>query len=473
MSEGGSPDKIGQRDVHAVLLHFYALFRLAKFYASNNAVVQSQMTEFLSLIEPFLAKAEEVEIGVQQRSIYVNRTLIKFDFSNYHISKSLLARFNALELGEITFRAGITLDELSRFITFLSQRNAQPEKNFEKLSADFTALDCPHVLVERATYAANPPGKSAARMYFLGITHLQEVFAEKQPVLNYNLTKRWVQSMTIHLSLDESFLIGLTNIKNINEYTLNHSVNVCVLALALGRRLGLSRHELTELGVGALFHDLGKLDIPNDILDKPGALDSRERTIIETHSQRGAERLVSLAIRHGIPSAAIQIALEHHEKHDMSGYPLFARKKSVGLYGKIVKVIDYFDALTTKRGYRIKAFTPEEALKMMAEKSGVEFDPVILKAFIQMVGAYPIGSPVFLSTGEMGIVVEANEDPAYPKRPLVKLITDIDGNFLDGPVVNLVETDPETGHYARTIINTLDPEKYGIDVGKYFLALAV
>jgi putative nucleotidyltransferase with HDIG domain len=473
MSDGGGQEKVGRREAHAVLLHFYALVKLAKFYSSNNAVVQSQIDEFLSALEKFLTRDEEVEIGILQTSIYVNRVLIKFDFSNYHIFKALLALFGAHELGGITFRAGITPAEAGRFVAFLNQHDIRAEKRFERFSAAFAAVGCSHIVVDKAAGVVAPPAKTAAQMYFLGITHLQDVFAEKQPIVNYNLTRRWVQSMTIYLTLDESFLIGLTNIKNINEYTLNHSVNVCVLALALGRRLGLTRHELTELGVGALFHDLGKLDIPNEILDKPGALDSRERTIIETHSQRGAERLVSLAIRHGIPSAAIQIALEHHEKHDMSGYPLFAKKKSIGLYGKIVKVIDYFDALTTQRGYRKKAFTPEAALKLMTEKSGVEFDPVILKAFVQMVGSYPIGSLVFLSTGEMGIVFEPGEDLAFPERPQVKLITDIDGNRTDGPVVNLVETDPQTGRYARTIINTLDPEKYGIDIGKYFLARAV
>jgi len=473
MSDGEIKGKIGQAQAHEVLLNVHALLKLTKFYSSNNAVVQDQLAHFMAIAEPHFQREGEIEIGIHQMSIFVNQTRVKFDFSNYHILKALHAQFNAHGLGSITFREGLTAQEMSSFVVLLSKHEAKGIDSFEPLRKDFAGLPFPHISIEKTKEPVSMSGRTAARMYYIGINHLKGIFAEKRPIIHFNLTKRWVQSMIVHLSLEESYLVGLTTIKNFDDYTLNHSVNVCVLALALGRRLGLNRHELSELGAGALFHDLGKLDIPNEILDKPGALSADERAIMETHSHRGAERLVDLAIHHGIPSAAIQIALEHHEKHDLSGYPLFVKKGTIGLYSKIVKVVDYFDALTTKRNYRKKTFSSEEALKIMSEKSGIEFDPVILKAFSQMVGAYPIGSLVFLSTGEMGIVFEANEDPAFSFRPKVKLITDLDGNMIDGPVADMVETDPQTGKYARTIINTLDPEKYGIDVTQYFLAQAV
>ncbi len=473
MSDGEVKGKIGQTQAHEVLLHIHALLKLAKFYSINNAVVQDQLAEFMACTGPHFGREAQIEIGIHQMSIFVNQTRVKFDFSNYHILKALLEQFNSRGLGAVVFREGLTLEEMGAFVVFMSQQEAKGPDGFEPMSREFAALRLPHIAIEKTKAPVSTSGRTAARMYYIGINHLKGVFAEKRPIIHFNLTKRWVQSMIVHLSLEESYLVGLTTIKNYDDYTLNHSVNVCVLALALGRRLGLNRHELSELGAGALFHDLGKLDIPSEILDKPGALSLEERAIMETHAHRGAERLVDLAIHHGIPSAAIQIALEHHEKHDLSGYPLFVKKERIGFYSKIVKVVDYFDALTTKRNYRKKTFTSEEALQIMAEKSGVEFDPVIFKAFSQMVGAYPVGSLVFLSTGEMGIVFEANEDPAFSARPKVKLITDLDGNMIDGPVADMVDTDPQTGKYARTIINTLDPEKYGIDVTQYFLAQAV
>jgi putative nucleotidyltransferase with HDIG domain len=472
MSDGEIKERARQAEGQNLLLHFHALLRLSRFYSKNNSVLEGQINDFLSATVPLFGRDGDVEIGIHQAAIFVNRTRIKFDLSKYHISKAILSLFQALEIGGIIIRAGLTGDELHRFAAYLGESATKPGMDFDRFSRE-AALACPHIAIERTVSGAQPPSGGAARMYFLGISHLKEIFAEKQPVVNYNLTKRWVQSMIVHLSLEESYLIGLTCIKNFDDYTLNHSVNVCVLALALGRRLGLTRRELIELGAGALFHDLGKLDIPNEILEKPSALSAEEWAIMEGHSQRGAERLVGLAVQHGIPAAAIQIALEHHEKHDMSGYPLFVKKSTIGFYSKIVKVVDYFDALTTKRNYRKKVFTTEEAAKLMLEKSGVEFDPVILKAFVRMIGSTPIGSLVFLSTGEMGIIFENNEDPSFAQRPKVKLVTDIDGNMLEGPVVDLVETDPETGKYLRTIITTLDPDKYGIDVSQYFLAQAV
>jgi putative nucleotidyltransferase with HDIG domain len=281
-----------------------------------------------------------------------------------------------------------------------------------------------------------------------------------------------MQSIYNHIVDNESFVFGMTNIKNHDEYTLNHSVNVCLLATALGRRLGLNRGELVDLGIAAFFHDLGKLETPLEILNKPDKLDAGEREIMEQHPFKGAEKLVLLKETRRLPLRAIHVAMEHHIKEDLTGYPRYFNRADVNLFSKIVKVVDFFDAITTKRVYRTKVFTRAEALSLMLEQEAGEFNPVILKAFVNLLGVFPIGSLVALSTGEAAIVFDLNHDPKLILRPTVKLITDAAGSKVDGAVVDLTERDPATGRYVRTISKVLNPQDYGIEIAEYFLARA-
>lgn len=267
-------------------------------------------------------------------------------------------------------------------------------------------------------------------------------------------------------------MIGLTNIKNYDEYTLNHSTNVCVLAVCFGKRLGLEKKELLDLGVSAFLHDIGKLEVPKKILDKKGKLNKKERKIIEKHTYHGVEKLIGLKEFSFLPVKALYVTLEHHLWANLSGYPKYWKKDHIDLYSKIVKMCDFFDSVTTKRPYRKHILTRDETLNLMLEKSGTEFDPILLKAFANMIGVYAIGTLVALNTRELGIVTETRSEVAYILRPKVRLITDKIGNKIDGEIVNLTEMDSETKEYKRTIVKSLDPHKYDIRVSDYFIAQA-
>jgi len=133
---------------------------------------------------------------------------------------------------------------------------------------------------------------------------------------------------------------------------------------------------------------------------------------------------------------------------------------------------DFYDSVTTQRPYRKNILPKDDALKLMLEKSGTEFDPSLLKVFANMIGVYPIGTLVVLNTREMGIITETKSEVAFLLRPKVKLITDRIGNKIDGEIVNLTEMNPETAEYKRTIVKSLDPHEYGIRISDYFLAQA-
>ena len=272
--------QISQKEALKIVVHLQVVLKLGKFYEPNNRILQEQMETLYSSMQTALEREDEIQIYVSQNSISLNRVRVKFDFATYHASKFLLSAFQEREIGSLIFYLGLTKEELTKFMFFLAEREIPKEDQFEQIFSDFEAASFPHILIEKIPPAekVETMDKAIVTMYFLGIYHLKEIFEQEDEALNLNLTKRWVQSMFNHLAFDESFLFGLTNVKNFDEYTLNHSVNVCLLAIALGRRLGLSRPELMELGVSALLHDLGKLEIPKDILDKPAKLDTVETT---------------------------------------------------------------------------------------------------------------------------------------------------------------------------------------------------
>jgi HD-GYP domain-containing protein (c-di-GMP phosphodiesterase class II) len=474
MSKDETKAQFTSREAMDVFVNFHVAYRLARVYEPNNVQFQERIHLLFATLDKILRTGEEVQIRLIQDSVFLNRLRLKFDFSNYHVYRFILEEFQNWRIGTAGFRPGLTEEEMQGFIVFLSKKRPPEKNSFERLAEDFGTAAFAHVRLEKIPVAEEVKlvGQNTVPMYFLGIYHLKEIFDARMGALNLHITKRWIQSIANLLALDESVLFGMTTIKNFEDYTLNHSVNVCVLALSLGRRLGLDRRELIELGISACLHDVGKFEIPGEIVDKPGRLTPEERTVMEMHAHRGAGRLIQTRTSQDIPVAAFVVALEHHLTPALGGYPKFTWRRETSLFSKIVKVVDYYDAITTKRVYRPKTFTPEEAIRLMVEQGEKEFDPLILKAFINMIGVYPIGSLVILDGGEIGVVIQPNSQPALVKRPRVKIITDARGNKRDGLIVDLAETDGSEAGFKRSIIMSLDPDKYDLHVYDYLLAQA-
>jgi HD-GYP domain-containing protein (c-di-GMP phosphodiesterase class II) len=458
------------------LLRLHVVIKNAKIYEPNNEMVVEQSGLLLEALEPFMQADGQASLRVRQSSLFLNGTRLKPFFSTYAVFKSILDEFRVRDLSALTLLPGIDGEELVRFSVALGRQDKAVEEPFEKLLADLAAGSVEHVDVEKAsvTETFTSLHKDTARIFFLSILHLKESFEREQrgDQIKITTTRRLMQSIFNHIVDNESFVYGLTNLKNYDEYTLNHSANVCMLSLSLGRRLGLSRGELVDLGIATFFHDLGKLETPLDILNKPAKLNEAEREVMEFHPHQGAAKLIRLKEFKQVPLRAIHVALEHHIREDAAGYPRCFKRKGTNLFSKIVKVVDFFDAVTTKRVYRKKVFTRAEALSLMLESIGTEFNPMVLKTFVQLMGLFPVGTMVALDTKELAIVFEANPDPQFLLRPRVKLITDAEGNRVDGPLVDLSDRNPETNRFQRTILEDVNPETYGIDPSEYFLALA-
>jgi HD-GYP domain-containing protein (c-di-GMP phosphodiesterase class II) len=401
---------------------------------------------------------------------------VHFSFTNYYLFKFMSSVLLQREIGLLSFTGNLKKEELTQFFSLISIKEVGLKNPFDSFAASLQKHQITNIRIEkiRSMEETQKSIINTKKIFFLGIAHLKEMFdtLKKDEPVHLSTTRRLMQSIFDNIVENESFSYGLTTIKNFDEYTLNHSINVCILSISLGKKLGLDRNELAELGISAFFHDFGKIEIPKEVLEKPGKLDEKEREVIEKHPYLGAEKLIRLKKTSRLPVRAINVAMEHHVKEDLTGYPIYQKKRHINLYSRIVKICDVYDALTTKRPYRDKAFTRDETLSMMMKNSGIQFDPIILKVFSNMMGHFPVGTLVLLNTGEIGIVFESNPDPSEVLSPKVKIIADKDGNKTDGDIVNLAEKDPITQAYKRKIVKSLDSEKYHIRVADYFLALA-
>ena len=253
--------------------------------------------------------------------------------------------------------------------------------------------------------------------------------------INVKQVNQTVKNLISEILERDKILVSLLNIKTTDSYTFDHSVNVAILSLLVGTRLNFDRSLLLKLGVGALLHDIGKAYIPEKILTKPASLTDKEYEIVKEHPQLGYENTKEY---HNISPLSRTIILSHHERIDGTGYPQGLSKGDIHQLARIVAITDVFDALTSDRCYRDR-WPVNKATNFLLSHAGTHFDSKLVNKFLRSVAIYPTGVTVKLTTGQQGIVKQQN--PGWPERPVVRLITDQEGNELENyQTVDLMET---------------------------------
>ncbi|MCM3783230.1 HD-GYP domain-containing protein [Neobacillus mesonae] len=225
----------------------------------------------------------------------------------------------------------------------------------------------------------------------------------------------------------QDVMIMLSGMQSMDHALYEHSLNVCIYSLVLGKALGYEHKKLMELGLGALLHDIGKTQIPAEILQKPGKLTNDEYEIVKNHTVYGFKLLKD---EPGIPLISAHCALQHHERLDGRGYPQGLAGSEIHEFGKLIALTDSYDAMTTNRIYQ-NALLPHQAVEMLFAGSGTQYDQKMLELFRDYAAIYPVGLTIQLNTGETAVVVRIH--PKAPQRPVVRVIMDQEGNTLASP----------------------------------------
>lgn len=460
---------------------FHVLMRVSQIYDSKNVALSQFIEEFLQTINTLIKENGILSLKIIRDDFFLNEQRLRYSVEGFTSFKYLLTQWKKRLIGELIFKMLMGEEALRHFIYAFINLEEGREENADLLkkqleshqisSIDVNALETVEGEDEESFSLQKEDHREVGkRIFFETIGTIKEVITNIKGNQNTDVRKlKRLAQKAIHLVIeDESILLGMTMIKNYDEYTFNHSVNVSIYSLAMGKRLGFSKKLLTELGITALLHDIGKSKIPREILNKPASLNVEEWEMMKKHPLMGVEIVLNLKQLGEINPRMVVGVFDHHLMNDLSGYPRLFLKKEVSLFGRIIQIADAYDAMTTPRIYKKIPYTPEQALAVMLRERTVHFDPLLLKIFIGLVGVYPIGSLVLLDTHEIGIVYKSSPDPKWLDRPIILLVDRDQAGDVKKEVVDLTEGDGD-GAYKRSIVKTLDPYKYHIDIAKYFI----
>ncbi|UCE90070.1 MAG: HD-GYP domain-containing protein [Pseudomonadota bacterium] len=271
--------------------------------------------------------------------------------------------------------------------------------------------------------------------------------------------RRLVGQLADSILRNANALVWLTHLKERDQYTVTHCINVCILTLSFARCLGIGREEMQTAGLGALLHDLGKMRVPLEILNKPGKLTDEEFEIIKTHPVHGYNLLRD---KEELTEEVLDIVHYHHERIGGRGYPKGFTGDQISQLTKLVSIVDVYDAVTSDRCYH-DGITPHQALNNIYKWAPGNFDQELVESFIRCLGIYPIGSLVELNTGDIGVVVVATERNRL--RPMVLLVLDADHKpYSQRTIINLANPKWAEGGEKLEIVHILEGDAYGINV---------
>lgn len=459
------------------LIHnLFVALRSAQLYETSNETLQTAAGRLAATVGELRQVDSIARLEVGRDIVLVNDARIRSELRSYAIHSNVQRFFGALEIGGFEWTAAPDTEGMARFARIVGRLEGSgpitPDILDQRLQEAGVAGVC--VLPQRPESARDPfidpdARARAERTYRHSVAVTRGLMESIRAGRSLQRTgvRRAVQTIVDQVLDDETLIVGLTNLRDYDEPTFTHSVNVCIFSISLGQKVGLSRSELYELGMAALLHDIGKVDVPLDVLNKAGALSREEWAVMRRHTSFGAWRLVADRVPNSGPRHDMLVAFEHHLHLDLSGYPRLSSPRRLSFYSKIVSIADTYDAGTTPRVYKTTPITPAQMVEILDQGKGTRWDPILVKAFIAMLGVYPVGCLCLLDTMEIALVVAA--DPEDVRRPRVKLLSDPSGNPVDGPIASLAETDA-AGEHVRTVIKILDPERYGIDVARHFLA---
>ena len=448
-----------QKQAEELVRRLAAALRGSELYSPTHPLVQVGIDALAKAVGEGLTAAPQIIVGFVGDEVVVDGTrLPRGSASLIGFARDLRER----EIEKITFGKGAAREEIRGFVRALQDRRS-PVPIADRLAAEgVRTITVGKIVVEEA--ADDTSGIAAARRVYATAVETAESLwnaakAGDQP--DPGAARTIIDGLAKLVSQDRTSLMALTALKKYDNYTFTHMVNVSALAMAQARSLNLEGPLLREFGFAALMHDIGKVNTPLEVLNKPDKLDKGEFEIMKRHVVDGAHILRRTP---EMPALAPIVAFEHHLKQDLSGYPENIGSRQLNLCTMIVSIADVFDALRSNRPYR-QGLATNRIRAIMGEQGNPAFNQTLLKRFVNLMGLFPVGNLVRLNTEELAVVTA--EHPSDPFRPQVKIIADKLGAMLEAPqLANTWERDGR-GEHPRAVVEAVDPEPLGIDTLTY------
>ena len=460
------------------LLHnFYSLSQTARIHSDTHTLVKEGIEKFFISINSCLEN-ESLTFKISNDQLYVDDEKLPYNRTTKNLFDNIIRYFDTRGLEGVRLLEAVkhaSAKEILVFMRLLDNSGQKPEPIIW-LTNGLTAEKIQWVELVKQSKSPRDNRKSsykdkaerrkrAIRDYTYAKASIEEVaqkIKNRKSEVGIRKTVRVVQEMVTNLIEDDEVYAAISTLRVFDDYTFTHSVNVAMLSMCIGRRINLSRRNLVNLGICALFHDIGKIEIPTEVLHKKDKLNASELKLIEEHSLNSARLLLILKASPDSKARIVVPMFEHHLKYDLSGYPHTDWKNPLTLFGKIISIADKYDTLTSSRDYRKSLLSPDRALGYMFDRAGKHYDPTLIKVFINILGVYPVGTLLRLDTGELALVVSSPSREFY-KRPLVCILEkEGDGSYKKKEIINLDERDIETGNYVREITGTYHPAALGI-----------
>jgi putative nucleotidyltransferase with HDIG domain len=448
-------------DPVAILKGLVSLRRLVGSYPAGHPAVLQKLHELDDAVASYLREAPELRIDVIHSNVYVEGVSFTRD-TQHHVS--VVKELSELGIDSLYLRRGVRSEDLLAVAEILWR---QSTSNGDSLEAQLIARDVRTISLGRLVpldtrwRAQKWPEAPTAPLdpdYAESLARAQETFESVASGKGLeHVTVRDLVQLLIHKVARSNAALGqILAVKQYENLTYCHSVNVAMLSLLIGRQLALDEATISALVEAALLHDIGKTKIPLDIVKKPGALDKRERRLIEAHTTLGAELLVQTD---GLRALTPTVALEHHRGIKGTGYPDLGDAVP-HMMSQIVSVADIYEAMTGARSYQDPT-PPERACLVLARLAGEKLNTTLVKAFVNAITFFPIGCVVRTSREETGVVVDINvTDPLHPVIVLIDHRT--------GAVAGRIDTRERDGGgaYARHVVETIAAPE-GLDLRRF------
>jgi len=431
-----------------------ASLRSAQLYSPGHPIIGRNLESLSAALQMMHGLQPTVTIGLVGDEVIVD----DMPMARADMLGPFVRRLQQAGVERITIDRGVTLEEITGFlaaITTIDARQGDAAETFPALA---------HIRVGRVTVDQRVEGSltdmaTIKRLYSDAVSVAGDVWDSAQTEGHPDATaaRSMIDGLAQAVAQNRTALLALTTLKNYDNYTFTHMVNVSILTMGQARGLGIDGSLLREFGLAALMHDIGKVRTPLDILNKPDKLTDEEFVIMKRHVVDGAE---ILRMTPDVPALAPVVAFEHHLRVDASGYPAGVTRSSLNIGTMLCSIADVYDAMRSQRHYQ-KAFPTDRILAVLKRNDGTQFDQHLVRRFVQLIGIYPAGNLVRLNTGEVAVVMNVYAPDPY--RPHVRVLIDREGKRIDLPYeINLWEAN-EDPQRPGSVTAPLDPADYQFD----------